>query len=98
MPLCWQVRDVVFLHRYSEPVLLVLHEAKPSWAGILRERKDTLEATAFSLNVLQKRHTRLWSVPDLPTDALKLVAVPAGGALVLCQSLILHVSQVCSAR
>jgi cleavage and polyadenylation specificity factor subunit 1 len=89
------VQDAVFLHRYSEPVLLVLHETKPSWAGMLRESKDSLEATAFSLNVAQKRHTRLWSIPDLPTDAFRVVAVPAGGALVLCQSLVLHVSQVC---
>ena len=29
-----QVRDAAFLHRYNEPVLLLLHEAdKPTWAG-----------------------------------------------------------------
>ena len=90
-----QIRDVAFLHRYSEPVLLVLHEARPTWAGMLREAKDTLEATALSVNVLHRRVTRLWSVPNLPSDAAAVLAVPRGGALVICRSLLIYVSQVC---
>jgi cleavage and polyadenylation specificity factor subunit 1 len=27
------VRDAVFLHGYTEPLLLVLHEDKPTWPG-----------------------------------------------------------------
>ena len=90
-----QIRDAAFLHRYSEPVLLVLHEARPTWAGMLREAKDTLEATALSVNVLHRRVTRLWSVPSLPSDAAAVMAVPCGGALVICRSLLIYVSQVC---
>jgi cleavage and polyadenylation specificity factor subunit 1 len=31
-----EVRDAVFLHGYTEPVLLLLHEPDPTWAGRLR--------------------------------------------------------------
>ena len=33
-----QVRDAVFLHGYNEPVLLLLHEEDPTWAGSLRTK------------------------------------------------------------
>ena len=33
-----QVRDAVFLHGYNEPVLMLLHEAEPTWAGNLRQK------------------------------------------------------------
>jgi hypothetical protein len=33
-----QVRDAVFLHGYNEPVLALLHEAEPTWAGNLRQK------------------------------------------------------------
>ena len=88
-----QVRDAVFLHRYSEPVLLVLHKTAPTWSGNLRARKDTMAATALSVNVLHKRLTLLWSAKDLPSDACRLHAAPLGGALVMCRSLIKYISQ-----
>lgn len=84
------------MHRYSEPVLLVLHETKPSWGGMLRNTKDTMEVTAVSLNVLHKRHTRLWSITDVPSDAFRVIAVPGGGGLILTPSLLMYVSQVCT--
>ncbi len=31
-----EARDAVFLHGYTEPVLLLLHEPEPTWAGRLR--------------------------------------------------------------
>lgn len=83
----------MFLHRYSEPVLLVLHEVVPTWTGNLRARKDTMAATALSINVLHRRLTPLWSAKDLPSDAAALSAAPAGGALVLCRSLVKYISQ-----
>ncbi len=75
-------------------MLLVLHEARPTWAGALRDAKDTLEVTALSLNVAQRRVTRLWAVPALPSDACRVLAVPGGGGLVICRSLLMYVSQV----
>lgn len=37
-PSALQVRDAVFLHGYNEPVLVLLHEAEPTWAGNLRQK------------------------------------------------------------
>ncbi len=58
-------------------------------------RKDTNCLTALSLNLLSKAHPRLWSAHGLPSDAHKLVAVPLGGALVVCLNHILYYKQVC---
>lgn len=92
-----QIRDAAFLHRYNEPVLLVLHESQPTWAGLLTEKKDTMSVTAFSLNLAHQRHLRLWHASELPSDAHSLIPVPLGGCLVLCQSLIIYHSQASSA-
>ena len=35
---------------------------------------------------------RLWSVPNLPSDARAVSATPRGGAVVLCHRLLLHIS------
>lgn len=143
----------MFLHGYSQPVLLLLHESEPSWAGMIRTKvrprqvpctptlqhapslaicavlccagwfggcllyvsdrihdasvllaavpmlsfaglqKDTCSLSALSLNLGHKRMPRIWSVQDVPTDAYRLVAVPGGGALVLCMGMILFYSQ-----
>ena len=72
----------------------MLHEARPTWAGMLRDAKDNLQATALSINVLQRRVTRLWALQDLPSDACSVLAVPGGGGLIICRSLLMYVSQV----
>lgn len=96
-----QVRDAVFLHGYTEPVLLLLYESSPTWAGRLRERKDTCAVAAVSVSLRRKRHTVLWQESGLPFDATKLVAVPGRtAALVLTSNMVLYMSQVsrCTAR
>jgi cleavage and polyadenylation specificity factor subunit 1 len=89
------VRDAVFLHGYAEPVLLVLHEVSPTWAGRLALRHDTCALAAFSLSLGQKRATRIWGDSSLPYDCSRLAAVPAplGGALVLGTSFLLYRGQ-----
>ncbi|MEW5299110.1 MAG: hypothetical protein WDW36_002156 [Sanguina aurantia] len=89
-----EVRDAVFLHGYTEPVLLLLHEPDPTWAARYRERKDTCAIAAVSINLRRKRHTLLWTARGLPSDCHKLLAVPGKpGVLVLSQSLIMYYSQ-----
>lgn len=88
------MRDAAFLHRYNEPVLLVLHESQHTWAGLYTERKDTMCLTAFSLNLMHQKHLRLWQATGLPSDSHKLIPVPLGGAVVLCQTMVLYHSQV----
>eukprot|EP00884_Botryococcus_braunii_P001192 jgi/Botrbrau1/11073/Bobra.0302s0015.1 len=87
------IRDAVFLHQYTEPVLLLLHEVAATWAGRYRERKDTMQLTALSINVSGKRQPVLWKAEGLPSTAFRLLAVPSGGALVLCRDLILFHTQ-----
>ncbi|KAK9800221.1 hypothetical protein WJX73_000021 [Symbiochloris irregularis] len=89
-----RVRDAAFLHRYNEPVLLLLHEAGADWVGRARRgRKDGMALVALSVNIAAKRYPRLWAVDKLPADAMQLVPVRSGGALVLCQHLILFYTQ-----
>ena len=89
------VRDAVFLHGYAEPVLLVLHEVAPTWAGRLALRHDTCALAAFSLSLAQKRATRIWGDASLPYDCSRLVAVPGplGGALIMGTSFLLYRAQ-----
>lgn len=90
-----QVRDAVFLHGYTEPVLLLLYECTPTWAARLRERKDTCAVAAVCISLRRKRHTVLWREAGLPFDAQRLVAVPGRtAALVLCSNMVVYVSQV----
>ncbi|EFJ51734.1 hypothetical protein VOLCADRAFT_87503 [Volvox carteri f. nagariensis] len=89
-----EVRDCVFLHGYTEPVLLLLHEPDPTWVGMLRERKDTCCLAAISISLRLKRHTILWKLASLPYDCFKLLAVPYRPAvLVISPNLLLLCSQ-----
>ena len=85
---------MVFLHKYNEPVLLVLHEVKPTWVGRLRDAKDIMALAALSINVVHKRHPRIWEASGLPSDTFKLIAVPFGGALALSQNMVIYYTQV----
>lgn len=91
-----EVRDLTFLYNYTEPVLMVLHEPTPAWAGRYRERHDTCVATAISINLQRKRHPVIWSIKDLPSDSFRVVAVPRGGALVLSKNMIIYCTQAAS--
>ncbi|KAI8464986.1 MAG: CPSF A subunit region-domain-containing protein [Monoraphidium minutum] len=88
-----QVRAAAFLHGYTEPLLLLLHEDKPTWPGRYRERKDTCRLSALSVNLRRKRHPVIWGHAGLPSDCCALMAVPRGGALVLSQNLVLYYTQ-----
>jgi cleavage and polyadenylation specificity factor subunit 1 len=46
---------------YIEPVLLVLHEKDPTWAGRAAVKKHTCMVTALSINTTLKQHPLIWS-------------------------------------
>ena len=46
---------------YIEPVLLVLHEKDPTWAGRAAVKKHTCMVTALSINTTMKQHPLIWS-------------------------------------
>ena len=78
-----QVRDAVFLHGYNEPVLALLHEGDPTWAGNLRQkvRRWGLEreaagwrlAAAASRGYTQLHYGRTLSAVDC-TQSMRLSA------------------------
>ncbi|KAJ7555735.1 hypothetical protein O6H91_05G052500 [Diphasiastrum complanatum] len=89
------IKDFVFLHGYIEPVVLVLHEKEPTWAGRVAMKSHTSIITALSINTTLKQHPLIWSADNLPYDAYKLLAVPApiGGVLVVCANSLHYHSQ-----
>ena len=91
---CVQVKDIVFLHKYNEPVLLILHEVAPTWPARYRDSKDTMALTALSINVVNKRHPKIWDASALPSDTFLLIPVPSGGAVALSQNMIMYFTQV----
>ena len=54
--------------------------------------------TALSMNTSQRRQPSIWGASGLPSDAYQLSAAPRGGALVLCQNLLLYHTQVRSQK
>ncbi|GMH19709.1 hypothetical protein Nepgr_021550 [Nepenthes gracilis] len=80
------VKDFIFVHGYIEPVLVILHEREPTWAGRISWKHHTCMISALSINTAMKQHPLIWSAMSLPHDAYKLLAVPSpiGGVLVIC--------------
>ncbi len=89
-----QVRAAAFLHKYSAPTLLVLYEDGPTWAGRLRDRKDTMRVSAMSIAASEQKLAEIWEAGELPSDAFSLLPVASGGVLILCRHLIIFQAQV----
>ncbi|KAJ1675973.1 mRNA cleavage and polyadenylation factor subunit [Spiromyces aspiralis] len=100
-----QIRDVVFLHGYMDPVIAVLHQKVGGWAGTLgslTEERDLCALTIFSIDLVQKTMVPIHSVPHLPFDCYHLYAIPrptssgaasgGGGLLVVGNSVLIHVN------
>lgn len=89
------IKDFTFLHGYIEPVLLVLHEKDPTWAGRAAVKRHTCMVTALSINTTLKQHPLIWSAANLPYDSYMLLAVPSpiGGVIVVAANSIHYHSQ-----
>lgn len=46
---------------YIEPVLVVLHEKEPTWAGRISLKHHTCMISALSINTSLKQHPMIWS-------------------------------------
>ncbi|CAM8962394.1 unnamed protein product [Rhodiola kirilowii] len=92
------VKDFVFVHGYIEPVMVVLHEQEPTWAGRVTWKHHTCMVSALSISTSLKQHPLIWSATNLPHDAYKLLAVPSpiGGVLVIGANSIHYHSQSAS--
>lgn len=89
------IKDFTFIHGYIEPVMVILHEREPTWAGRLSWKHHTCMISALSISTTLKQHPLIWSASNLPHDAYKLLAVPSpiGGVLVICANTIHYHSQ-----
>ncbi|XP_057859514.1 cleavage and polyadenylation specificity factor subunit 1 isoform X2 [Cryptomeria japonica] len=89
------VKDFTFIHGYIEPVMVILHEREPTWAGRLAWKHHTCMISAHSISMTLKQHPLIWSAPNLPHDAYRLLAVPSpiGGVIVMCANSLHYHSQ-----
>eukprot|EP01012_Entosiphon_sulcatum_P038214 TRINITY_DN4940_c0_g1_i1.p1 TRINITY_DN4940_c0_g1~~TRINITY_DN4940_c0_g1_i1.p1 ORF type:complete len:1544 (+),score=246.46 TRINITY_DN4940_c0_g1_i1:1177-5808(+) len=93
------VRDMCFLHGFSDTALAVLHEREPTWAGSLYRRSLTCAVTAIALSGIEQGHLKepvlVLRGENLPHDAATLLPVPftVGGTLVLGANTICYVTQ-----
>ncbi|KAF8646672.1 hypothetical protein HU200_065721 [Digitaria exilis] len=89
------IKDFTFVHGYIEPVLVILHEQEPTWAGRMSSKNQTCMISAFSISMSLKQHPMIWSAAKLPHDAYQLLAVPPpiSGILVICANSIHYHSQ-----
>ncbi|RXH94936.1 hypothetical protein DVH24_024620 [Malus domestica] len=79
------VKDFTFVHGYIEPVLVILHEQKLTWAGHVSWKHHACMISALSISTTLKQHPHIWSAVNLPHDSYNLLAVPSpiGGVLFL---------------
>ncbi|VAH41099.1 unnamed protein product [Triticum turgidum subsp. durum] len=89
------VKDFTFVHGYIEPVLVILHEREPTWAGRISSKHHTCMISAFSISMTLKQHPVIWSAANLPHDAYQILSVPPpiSGVLVVCANSIHYHSQ-----
>ncbi|WVZ84662.1 hypothetical protein U9M48_031667 [Paspalum notatum var. saurae] len=89
------IKDFTFVHGYIEPVLVILHEREPTWAGRISSKNQTCMISAFSISTSLKQHPMIWSAAKLPHDAYQLLAVPPpiSGILVICANSIHYHNQ-----
>lgn len=89
------VKDFTFVHGYIEPVMVILQEKEPTWAGRIAWKHHTCMISALSISTTLKQHPLIWSASNLPHDAYKLLSVPSplGGVIVLSANSIHYHSQ-----
>ena len=89
------ILDFQLLDGFYEPTLVVLYEPVPGWAGRYAMTRDTKAIAALSLNIYEQKNPAIWSVGDLPSDALRLIAVPRplGGVLVVGANCLAYLNQ-----
>ncbi|PWY71481.1 protein cft1 [Aspergillus heteromorphus CBS 117.55] len=87
--------SLAFLYEYREPTFGILYSQVATSNALLHERKDVVFYTVFTLDLEQRASTTLLSVPRLPSDLFRVVALPppVGGALLIGSNELVHVDQ-----
>ncbi|OJJ46311.1 hypothetical protein ASPZODRAFT_133341 [Penicilliopsis zonata CBS 506.65] len=84
-----------FLYEYREPTFGILYSQIATSNALIYERKDVVYYAVFTLDLEQRASTTLLSIPRLPSDLFKVVALPppVGGALLIGSNELVHVDQ-----
>lgn len=88
------IKDFSFLHGSFEPNLLILHESKRTWAGRAATQRNTCGILSISVDLRSKRHSKTWTMDELPYDAERIEPIPesaGSGALVVSTSVLIQV-------
>ena len=86
---------LAFLEGYREPTFGILSSHNAASSALLRERRDLLSYTVFTLDIEQRASTTLLSVNNLPYDLCYIcpLALPVGGALLVGGNELIHIDQ-----
>ncbi|KIJ63088.1 hypothetical protein HYDPIDRAFT_29778 [Hydnomerulius pinastri MD-312] len=89
------VIDFVFLPGYHNPTIAVLCQSEKTWAGRLKEYRDTARLYLFTLDLLNQTYPIITTVDNLPYDCLSLLpcASSLGGVVILSSNALIYVDQ-----
>ncbi|KAG2030510.1 CPSF A subunit region-domain-containing protein [Suillus americanus] len=89
------VIDFVFLPGYNNLTVAVLCQSEQTWAGDLKEYRDTARLYIFSLDLMSRNYPIITAVDGLPYDSVSLLlcATSLGGVIVLTSNSILYIDQ-----
>ncbi|KAF8119582.1 CPSF A subunit region-domain-containing protein [Boletus edulis] len=89
------VIDFAFLPGYHNPTIAVLCQSEKTWAGRLKEYRDTGRLYIFTLDLLNHIYPIITTVDNLPYDCLSLLpcARSIGGVIILTANSLVYVDQ-----
>ena len=87
--------DISFLYEFREPTFGIVSSSVAPSAPLMRNRKDPLTYTVFTLDLDQRASTTLLSIGGLPYDIFSIISLPApiGGSLLIGGNEMIHVDQ-----
>ncbi|KAG7452675.1 uncharacterized protein BT62DRAFT_989773 [Guyanagaster necrorhizus] len=89
------VVDFSFLPGFNNPTMAVLFQTQQTWAGRLKEFKDTFRLVIFTLDILSQNFPIITSVVGLPYDCLSILPTTTvlGGVVVVTSNALIYVDQ-----
>ncbi|KAJ7747964.1 CPSF A subunit region-domain-containing protein [Mycena maculata] len=89
------VIDFAFLPGFNNSTMAVLFQTQQTWTGRLKEYKDTVKLSIFTLDVVSQHYPVITSVTGLPYDCISLIpcSTSLGGVVILTSNSIIYVDR-----
>ncbi|KAK0240309.1 CPSF A subunit region-domain-containing protein [Armillaria nabsnona] len=89
------VADFSFLPGFNNPTMAILFQTQQTWAGRLKEFKDTFRLVVFTLDILSQNFPIITSVVGLPHDCLYILPTTTvlGGIVIVTSNSLIYVDQ-----